>query len=164
MVGFLIYIGSCSFLYDPIIPYELERYVDEFIYEGAKRGVHINKDRIKVKYKDLDNGGRGIHHPLGRHTVIISTRIIDYYRVGDYGEWQMRWLMFHELGHATMRRGHKNHKVNHIEEDLTGFYRYASIMAQGQTWYMTHPNRNYFKEFYSDLMDEMFNYGEWKYK
>jgi hypothetical protein len=156
-------LSNCSLIYEPIIPKSVERYVDEFIYEGEKRGKFINKDRIKVKFEDLDGirSGTGIYTFYGRYLVILDYKFIYYYEEGQWNEWQQRWLVFHELGHAVLNRGHRQHKTNYIYE---GFYRYTSLMAVGKMWETTHSNRNYFEEFYSEYMDEMFNYGDWQYK
>lgn len=151
----------CSIIFEPVIPHEVEGYVDEYISEGAKRGVTINKDRIKVVWKPLeDKHGRGIHGV--RHKLILDP---DDWK--GYNDWKRRWLVFHECGHAIFNQGHRYYKVNYIYEHPLaygpiGYWRWSSIMAAGK---MNHTVDNgYFEKHYSEYMDEMFNYGDWKYK
>jgi hypothetical protein len=162
----VVLLSSCSLFYEPIIPSDVEPYVDEFIYEGVKRGTKVNKDRIKIRFRSISPAmGTGCYCLSGRYLITIDHRWYDENAwTNDRLEpWEKRWLIFHELGHAALNRGHKNHKINYVldppmntDGTVNGFYRYASIMAEGKMRIMVGLQRNYFEEFYSEYMDEMF--------
>ena len=148
---FLILLTSCSLFFNPIIPDELEPYVDAFIYEGAKRGVHVNKERIIVEFKscyELGASARGGSNVLTRYKV----KICEYRWFAEWNEDQRTYVMFHELGHAALGRGHRNDTVMTPDMGM----RYVSIMADGKPYYTTHPEHNHFRAYYDEYMDELF--------
>jgi hypothetical protein len=146
-----LFLSSCSLFYDPIIPTEVEPYVDRFIYEAGRHGTSINKDRIKVEFKDLGitagEAKRGIIRL--RYTIFINE-----------GPWRNEWnedhktyIVFHELGHAALGRPHCNDVEWVWWADTT---RFVSIMASGKMYYTVHPTHDFFNNFYGEYMNELF--------
>jgi hypothetical protein len=140
---FFILFTSCSLFYEPIIPSEVEPYVDQFIYEGAKRGVHVNKDRMKIKFEDLGSRVGSAYYYRPRYFVKLNPK-----NWAVYNEDQRCYLVFHELGHAVLKRRHDDTMIDG---------RYASIMAAGRIHHTVHPQSNYFRNYYDEYMLEMFS-------
>lgn len=120
-IGFLLLIISCLFsacrrnkdigatsgVYD--VDPEFESYVQDFIAEGAKRGqtIDFSDSGLLVELSDGVVGGASGFCYVGEHHVVI-----------DKSEWfslseDVRgFLLFHELGHCELDRGHRNEKFS----------------------------------------------------
>jgi len=86
---------------------EFEVYVQEFIDEGAKRGqaIDFSDSGLIVEFSDVVVGGASGFCYVGEHHIVI-----------DKSEWTALsenvrgFLLFHELGHCELDRGHTNVK------------------------------------------------------
>jgi len=84
----------------------LEKYVDRFFAEAKKRGLSLNENDLEVVFQDV-RGFCGYGYPNYQNTNLRRVEI-------DPGCWKDQrenWkeaLMFHELGHAVLRRIHFN--------------------------------------------------------
>lgn len=124
-----------------------EPYVQEFIAEGAKRGqtIDFTDSGLIVEFSDGSVGGASGFCYVGEHHVVI-----------DKSEWTSLsenvrgFLLFHELGHCELDRGHTNLKFSN---DV-----WRSIMRGGELegfeiWIPV-PFFGFRKEY---LIDELFN-------
>ncbi len=124
-----------------------EPYVQEFIAEGAKRGktIDFTDSGLIVEFSDGSVGGASGFCYVGEHHVVI-----------DKSEWTALsenvrgFLLFHELGHCELDRGHTNLKFNNNV--------WKSIMRGGELegfeiW-IPIPYFGFRKEY---LIDELFN-------
>ena len=149
IILFLFLLFSCTLFYEPVILYEIEPFVDKFIYEGSKRGVHINKDRIKVKFVKFEGAKSGDGENIfGRYRVRFDPR--------SWVQWEEDhrfYMVCHELGHAALGRRH-NDKTEWV--DWADTTRFVSIMAKGKLHYTVHPTHDFFNNFYDEYMDELF--------
>ncbi|MEM1119112.1 MAG: hypothetical protein AAGJ18_01605 [Bacteroidota bacterium] len=92
-----------QYLVDPVF----EPYVQEFIAEGAKRGrtIDFSESGLIVEFSDGSVQTASGFCYIGEHHVVI-----------DKSEWTSLsedvrgFLLFHELGHCELDRGHKNVK------------------------------------------------------
>lgn len=84
-----------------------EEYVDRFFAEANKRGVDLIKEDIQVNFEDLedDRCGYGITVNSAIRTVGISDEPSCW---EDFTEIQKETFMFHELGHAVLKRQHRD--------------------------------------------------------
>ena len=88
---------------------EFEPYVQEFIAEGAKRGqtIDFTDSGLIVEFSDGTVQGASGFCYVGEHHVVI-----------DKSEWTSLsedvrgFLLFHELGHCELDRGHRNDKFS----------------------------------------------------
>ena len=88
---------------------EFEPYVQEFIEEAAKRGrtVDFSDTGLTVKFSDL-----GLPTANGRCFFANHRIEIDKNDWTSFSPSFRTYLMFHELGHCELRRGHTNGKFN----------------------------------------------------
>ncbi len=95
------------------MPYQVRRYVREFIEEGAKRGhkVKLNKLRIQLVTYKLYVGGEEAAAAYNKydHQITINSKSYKW-------NYDPRPLIFHELGHAILKLGHHSEK-GHIMSD-----------------------------------------------
>lgn len=124
-----------------------EPYVQEFIAEGAKRGqtIDFSDSGLIVEFSDGSVQGASGFCYVGEHHVVI-----------DKSEWTALsedvrgFLLFHELGHCELDRGHRNDKFSN---DV-----WQSIMRgsplQGTEVWIPIPFFGFRKEYF---IDELFN-------
>ena len=102
---------SCisSFLEDPVqsIPAELAFYYDSFIEDGKKHGFDYSSESIVIQIVDFEGGLSGLH--VDRADNISQIQIdIDVYETNKQDTLILKWLIYHELGHAILNKNHKN--------------------------------------------------------
>lgn len=92
-----------------IVPVKLKSYLDNFVNEGAKRGIKLNLQGIKIEFIDHPpiSGAAGDYDP-NNNCIYIDTTSTNYKAGSDYIE----QLLFHELGHAILKRGHRDDFLN----------------------------------------------------
>lgn len=80
---------------------ELQPIVDRFFAEGRARLVFLRQDNLIVKWADLPagTGGRSSQDGLQRQRVVKINRLYK-------GRFIIPHIVFHELGHACLFRGH----------------------------------------------------------
>ena len=84
----------------------LIHYVQNFIVEGAKRGVKITleKEGLIIEFDSLANNKAGRCRPNGFSKIITINETM----WKDLDSFQRRALIFHELGHCVLMRNHNN--------------------------------------------------------
>lgn len=109
LLVFILIFFSCSDApKDVVIDPELQPYVDRFLAEAAKRGHDIDLadsglDMIfEVDISTADYAGQ-CRYNLGANEIAI-----DRERWDDSNESRKEWLVYHELGHCVLDRGHRN--------------------------------------------------------
>lgn len=124
-----------------------ETYVQDFIAEGAARGQNINFDDtgLIVEFSEREEEGASGLCFVGQHHVII-----------DKSEWfalseNVRgFLLFHELGHCELDRGHRNEKFGN---DVWRSIMRGSPLEPIEIWIPV-PFFGFRKEYF---IDELFN-------
>jgi hypothetical protein len=138
-------IAACS-SDDPefVIPDEFTVYVDRFVSEARDRGITINVDNLDIKFV-------GETDPPG----FCGFGLVDPPRVQikqSDGCWNLRTdiekeiLVFHELGHAILRRGHINDKLPNGD--------FKSLMFDGNQFSLYNQYTPEKRKYY---LDELFN-------
>jgi hypothetical protein len=101
----LAVVSACDF--DPTIEYRIDprltAYVDEFYSEATERGFTLRRERLTVSVSNV-NGKFGLTYD-GRDVVIDSDFVELYQAQGGYAT-EIEVIVFHELGHALLGRGH----------------------------------------------------------
>jgi len=103
-IALLFLVSACA-EFDQTLQYRIDppfqTHVDAFFYEAEIRGVDLQKENLIVTTsKDL-NRKLGQFSTCGEQRIV---EIIDY--AAHYEPTHLEVLMFHELGHALLRRGH----------------------------------------------------------
>ncbi|RMG20066.1 MAG: hypothetical protein D6730_20520 [Bacteroidetes bacterium] len=83
---------------------DFQPYVDRFIAEGAKRGhdIDFSDTGLSIIFREaVDTETGGVCR--GKHRIEIEKFFWD-----DLNDFQREGLIFHELGHCELGRGHKN--------------------------------------------------------
>ena len=124
-----------------------ESYVQEFIAEGAKRGktIDFSDSGLIVEFSDVVVGGASGFCYVGQHHIVI-----------DKSEWTALsedvrgFLLFHELGHCELDRGHRNDK---FDNDVWKSIMRGSPLEGIEVWIPV-PYFGFRREY---LIDELFN-------
>ena len=106
----LLFICSCGdieYNVDPIF----EPYVEDFVEEARKNGLELNLREMGITIelsdvRQVDASGRCSTGPNQRHIVINKDVWQD-----DFTDFKRR-LMFHELAHCVINRGHRNDRFD----------------------------------------------------
>jgi hypothetical protein len=125
-------------------PTELDKIARSFVNEASKRGININLDSsmVTLSFERLGIHYNGSCTPNSDPKVII----IDSFKWNTYDSTMKEFIVFHELGHCLLNRGHKN--------DTLKLGECASIMREG----LTSCNSNYADSAWRDYyLDELFN-------
>jgi len=157
---FLVVVGSlvihaCSGKTEHIVAIdpELREYVDQFIEEGRKRGyeiaeVYLDAQLVDTIMMDLEGRICGYGRWGSRRAQLVE--IVDNHRC-----WQSRSrlekenLVFHELGHALLNRGHDNEALpNNITQ-------HSIMCSRVCSNFLVIPEEGPMREYY---LDELFDY------
>lgn len=100
---------SCSI--DPTIEYSIDPYLapylETFYSEGEARGITFQKEALIMKFDEtltvVDETHPGVSIPGSRQKAVYFSPIIK-----DYAFSKREIVIFHELGHALLNRGHSN--------------------------------------------------------
>jgi len=85
---------------------QLQKYVDRFFAEAKERGLRLNESDLEVVFLELEEYC-GLGYAMYNNTLTRRVEI-DPNCWKDRSESWKEWLMFHELGHAVLRRPHAN--------------------------------------------------------
>lgn len=123
----------------------LEPYFELFKTEAAERGISIDYDSLGISgvLTTLDQGG-----VIGQCRFLTTGENVvtfDRFFFSGFSEFEREHVVFHELGHCVLNRGH----LDAINNDGTCF----SIMASSVQLCDT----NYNDETREDYIDELFN-------
>ncbi len=97
---------SCSKDEDiSFIPSEIQEEVNSFKYEASQRGMNIQFKGLKIILQSTSphDGHPGAYFP-NENTIRIDTTS-DFYKFSPSSK---EHLIFHELGHAILKRDHRN--------------------------------------------------------
>ena len=99
---------NCNKSKNRVVDQELEVYVDRFFEEAAAREVDISDDDLEVVFRDLsEEGVCGLGHFRFEGTDLRKVEINpDFFCWGFHDDFAKESLVFHELGHAILRRIH----------------------------------------------------------
>lgn len=99
---------NCSKSKNRVVDPELEVYVDRFFAEAAARNVDVSDDDLEVVFRDLsDEGVCGLGYFRFEGTDLRKVEINpDFFCWGFQEDLARESLVFHELGHAILRRTH----------------------------------------------------------
>jgi len=132
------------------IDIELQTYVDDFFFEADKRNMNLSRKNLTVVFNENINScgiGYSDFEGKGKRRVEINMSFSCWQVLSDI---QKEILIFHELGHAILERGHKNEKLPN------GMF--TSLMAEGDIL------NGLYTEFSLELrdyyIDELFNSNE----
>lgn len=145
--GIIMILSSCFGGNDIKIDSELQEYVDRFIAEGEARGQYY-EDRIgeiNISLAEIfTNGvlGQCVSIEEGTDAIQIDK---SYWQETSTSDLEKEFVMFHELGHCVLLRGHLNNA------DGSGIC--SSIMYDGNS---TACMLEYFEENREELIDELF--------
>ena len=108
---FLILLSSCGEKEKPLIVDDgLALYVDRFFEEAALRNADVSDKNLEVVFADLSaDGVCGFGHFRYRGTDLRKVEIFqDIFCWDLQSDLGKESLMFHELGHAVLRKSHSN--------------------------------------------------------
>ena len=90
---------------------EFQIFVDEFVEEAANRGIEIDfsDTGLSVQFSDFALNDLGGFCRLSSHMIEINKE--DWFALSPSRRSQ---LLFHELGHCELRRGHTNDKLTDL--------------------------------------------------
>ena len=128
----------------------LQIYVDNFFIEAEKRGIQLSRKKLEVVFNDdLSSCGIGYSdfNEKGKRRVEINMNSFCWQEKSTI---QKELLMFHELGHAILERGHDNRKLPN------GMF--ASIMTEGDIQHGLYTE--YSLELRDYYLNELFNSDE----
>ena len=86
---------------------EFESYFNSFLEEGIIRGQDFTNYSINFYFADIENQNAGGLCDQNNQKIII-----DRENWNNASEEYKEWLIFHELGHCFLNRGHRNEKSN----------------------------------------------------
>ncbi len=106
----MLIFANCGKDKNKLVDSELEVYVDRFFAEAEKRHIDISDDNLEVVFRDLaDEGVCGLGHFKYLGTDLRKVEINpDFFCWGFHDDLARENLVFHELGHAILRRTHIN--------------------------------------------------------
>lgn len=121
-IGFISIVVSCSSdEREPIVDLELMGFVTSFVEEGKKRGVELSIQGLEANLvnefsMEFDESvcGWGNYYNNNNQRIEILLRDDCW---GELTDIEKENLMYHELGHALLRRGHLNQTLpNHATQ------------------------------------------------
>lgn len=88
------------------VPPELEYYYDSFIQDGKKHGFDYSSTDVVIQFVEFEGGLAGKH--ADRYDDIRHIQIdYDIYKLNENDTSVVKWLLYHEFGHALLRLDHK---------------------------------------------------------
>lgn len=130
---------------DQIEP-ELQIHVYEFLRQAEKRHINLKSHRFKIKFQKLPQGTAGKTYN-NKPFLIDDIILID----PEQGKAFFENVVFHEMGHLYLGRGHDNTQYAHGTKSIMNGKAYIpNYMPQDTTI------NNIHREYY---IDELFNSG-----
>lgn len=101
---------NCGKDKNKLVERDLEVYVDRFFAEAALRDIEVSDNDLEVVFRDLaDEGVCGLGFFRYQGTDLRKVEINpDFFCWGFHDDLARENLVFHELGHAILRRTHIN--------------------------------------------------------
>lgn len=101
---------NCNKSKNKIVDRELAPFVDRFFEEAKSRNVEVSDDNLEVVFRDLsDEGVCGLGYFKFEGTDLRKVEITpDFFCWGFQDDFAKENLVFHELGHAILRKTHVN--------------------------------------------------------
>lgn len=142
--------NDCQF--EPYIANELRSYIDDFFAEGEKRGVSLSREKLEAvivgKLSLYDNAcGMGFSNFNAQKTQRIEILNTDYCW-NSRSDIEKENVMFHELGHAMLKRNHTTGNTTFPNG------RSKSIMCGDCSAYTHYYDNEILREYY---LDELFD-------
>ena len=104
-----ITLNSCSFIdsehysVDP----KLKPFVDQFYNEAMNRKIRLQKDRLYVSVGDISGSYQAITVRDEIVKVMVAPWVVNRFHKNDSATfYQLQYVIYHELGHALLHRGH----------------------------------------------------------
>lgn len=108
LAGVVLVAGSCKKddEFEYFVHSSLQQYFDRFVAEGASRGVILDFEALKISghirvITTQQVIGQCAHNDDEPNTVIIDKLYWD-----SANDMEREFLVFHELGHCALNRGH----------------------------------------------------------
>ena len=87
------------------VPDELVYYYNSFVDDAKKYGIDYSNSDIVIQFVDFDGGLAGKH--ADRYDHIKHVQIDrDIYNLNKQDTFVIKWLLYHEFGHAFLNRDH----------------------------------------------------------
>lgn len=147
LVSIIITMSSCFYSgmdddYSYIQP-EIKLHVDSFLKEGEKRNVFVDTYSLKISFGKNKSGVAGLSYSINNSIIIDSTSF----------DWKNNpeQLIYHELGHLLLHRGHNNEYIDFKIASIMNAHelpRYQITMPPGIELYFS---RSYY-------LDELFSH------
>src|SRR5258706_603570 len=110
----LLFLAGCAFDFEPTYSVDtlLVPYVNDFYKEAALRNIPLVRQNLIVKFQQnlSDQGEWGLSINDDQHTVLIDRDYFLFYTKETNHPNRVEPLIFHELGHALLRRSHNNYQ------------------------------------------------------
>lgn len=105
---FLVVFTNCNKSKNRVVDPELESHVSRFFEEASLRDIEVSDDNLEVVFRDLtDEGVCGLGYFKFEGTDLRKVEISpDFFCWGFHDEFARESLVFHELGHAILKRSH----------------------------------------------------------
>ncbi|MFK7983036.1 MAG: hypothetical protein AB8G86_23855 [Saprospiraceae bacterium] len=106
----MVLLTNCNKSKNKFVEKDLEGYVDRFFAEAEARDLDITDDDLEVVFRDLsEEGVCGLGYFKFEGTDLRKVEINpDFFCWGFHDDWGRESLVFHELGHAILRKIHVN--------------------------------------------------------
>ncbi|MFN7611698.1 MAG: SprT-like domain-containing protein [bacterium] len=98
----LILLCSCSDEYVFNVESELSGYVESFFELSKQHGKNLDKNNLTVRFSKEIGSLHGVYIDRSGLNIIE----INYYHYQNYSRDYMEAIVFHELGHAILKRQH----------------------------------------------------------
>ena len=122
-----VFFTNCGKDKNKLVDKDLAVYVDRFFAEADLREMDVSDDNLEVVFKDLtDEGICGLGHFRYEGTDLRKVEITpSFFCWGFHDDLARENLVFHELGHAILRRNHVNNSLPNGQP--------AQMMCDGNT-------------------------------
>ncbi|MFN7611079.1 MAG: hypothetical protein ACK5QX_09130 [bacterium] len=98
----IILLFSCSYQREFKVDKELKVYVDSFFDLAMNKGLLIQKENLIVTLSANIGSLQGLSSKKNGQRIVE----INYYNYQNYSSDYIEAIVFHELGHALLNRGH----------------------------------------------------------
>lgn len=108
LTAFLLVGWSCAKDEDPqfLVDLPLQPYFDRFLEEGAIRNVSINYEEMMISGDIRIIGAPNVIGQCGHTEREPNVVIVDKFYWESADDLEREFLVFHELGHCALKRGH----------------------------------------------------------
>ena len=114
-----------------------EVFASRFEQEARKQGVGITVDNLKISFDDNEKLGSNILGVCKSGLNFIPEIVISRSYWTNMSLADKEQLMFHEMGHCVLGRGHNSRVVNGYAASIMNPYHIGSIYSYNYTSYMS---------------------------